>query len=56
MASVFFAMLAYLNGQTLVTTLAASILGRRCRLPCAGISSQPRIFMGDGGRDVFSAS
>ncbi len=27
MASVFFAMLAYLNGQTLVTTLAAAVLG-----------------------------
>jgi len=27
MASVFFAMLAYLHGQTLVTTLAAAVLG-----------------------------
>jgi len=48
MASVFFAMLAYLNGQTLVTTLAASILGA-----AAGFlrwNFKPaKIFMGDGG-------
>src|SRR5260221_10677087 len=48
MASVFFAMLAYLNGQTLVTTLPASILGA-----AAGFlrwNFKPaKIFMGDGG-------
>jgi UDP-GlcNAc:undecaprenyl-phosphate GlcNAc-1-phosphate transferase len=48
MASIFFAMLAYLNGQTLVTTLAAAILGA-----AAGFlrwNFKPaKIFMGDGG-------
>jgi UDP-GlcNAc:undecaprenyl-phosphate GlcNAc-1-phosphate transferase len=48
MASVFFATLAYLNGQTLVTTLAASVLGA-----AAGFlrwNFKPaKIFMGDGG-------
>src|SRR6201987_5305297 len=48
MASVFFAMLAYLNGQSLVTTLAASVLGA-----AAGFlrwNFKPaKIFMGDGG-------
>ena len=48
MAAVFFAMLAYLNGQTLVTTLAASVLGA-----AAGFlrwNFKPaKIFMGDGG-------
>jgi UDP-GlcNAc:undecaprenyl-phosphate/decaprenyl-phosphate GlcNAc-1-phosphate transferase len=48
MASVFFGMLAYLNGQTLVTTLAASVLGA-----AAGFlrwNFKPaKIFMGDGG-------
>jgi UDP-GlcNAc:undecaprenyl-phosphate/decaprenyl-phosphate GlcNAc-1-phosphate transferase len=48
MASVFFAMVAYLNGQTLVTTLAAAILGG-----AAGFlrwNFKPaKIFMGDGG-------
>ncbi|HUL32411.1 MAG TPA: MraY family glycosyltransferase [Candidatus Eisenbacteria bacterium] len=48
MASVFFAALAYLNGQTLVTTLAASVLGA-----AAGFlrwNFKPaKIFMGDGG-------
>ena len=48
MASVFFAMLAYLNGQTLVTTLAASVLGA-----AAGFlrwNFKPAtFFMGDGG-------
>jgi len=47
MASVFFAMLAYLNGQTLV-----SVLRRRCWAAAgfrAGISSPHKIFMGDGG-------
>jgi len=48
MASVFFAILAYLNGQTLVATLAASVLGA-----AAGFlrwNFKPaKIFMGDGG-------
>jgi UDP-GlcNAc:undecaprenyl-phosphate GlcNAc-1-phosphate transferase len=48
MASIFFAMLAYLNGQTLVTTLAAAVLGA-----AAGFlhwNFKPaKIFMGDGG-------
>jgi UDP-GlcNAc:undecaprenyl-phosphate/decaprenyl-phosphate GlcNAc-1-phosphate transferase len=47
-ASVFFALLAYLNGQTLVTTLAAAVLGA-----AAGFlrwNFKPaKIFMGDGG-------
>ena len=48
MASVFFATLAYLNGHTLVTTLAAAVLGA-----AAGFlrwNFKPaKIFMGDGG-------
>jgi len=48
MASVFFAMLAYLNGQTLVSVLAAAVLGA-----AAGFlrwNFKPaKIFMGDGG-------
>jgi UDP-GlcNAc:undecaprenyl-phosphate GlcNAc-1-phosphate transferase len=48
MASVFFAMIAYLNGQTLVATLAAAVLGA-----AAGFlrwNFKPaKIFMGDGG-------
>ena len=48
MASVFFAMLAYLNGQTVVTILAAATLGA-----AAGFlrwNFKPaKIFMGDGG-------
>jgi UDP-GlcNAc:undecaprenyl-phosphate GlcNAc-1-phosphate transferase len=48
MASVFFAMIAYLNGQTIVTTLAAATLGA-----AAGFlrwNFKPaKIFMGDGG-------
>jgi UDP-GlcNAc:undecaprenyl-phosphate GlcNAc-1-phosphate transferase len=48
MASAFFAMLAYLNGQTLVTTLAAAVLGA-----AAGFlrwNFKPaKILMGDGG-------
>jgi UDP-GlcNAc:undecaprenyl-phosphate GlcNAc-1-phosphate transferase len=48
MASIFFALIAYLNGQTLVTTLAAAILGA-----AAGFlrwNFKPaKIFMGDGG-------
>jgi UDP-GlcNAc:undecaprenyl-phosphate/decaprenyl-phosphate GlcNAc-1-phosphate transferase len=48
MASIFFVMLAYLNGQTVVTTLAAATLGA-----AAGFlrwNFKPaKIFMGDGG-------
>ena len=48
MASVFFAMLAYLNGQALVSVLAAAVLGA-----AAGFlrwNFKPaKIFMGDGG-------
>jgi UDP-GlcNAc:undecaprenyl-phosphate GlcNAc-1-phosphate transferase len=48
MASIFFAMIAYLNGQTIVTTLAAATLGA-----AAGFlrwNFKPaKIFMGDGG-------
>ncbi len=48
MASVFFVIIAYLNGQTLVTTLAAAVLGA-----AAGFlrwNFKPaKIFMGDGG-------
>lgn len=48
MASAFFALLAYLNGQTVVTTLAAATLGA-----AAGFlrwNFKPaKIFMGDGG-------
>ena len=48
MASAFFAIIAYLNGQTLVTTLAAAVLGA-----AAGFlrwNFKPaKIFMGDGG-------
>jgi UDP-GlcNAc:undecaprenyl-phosphate GlcNAc-1-phosphate transferase len=48
MASVFFALIAYLNGQTLITTLAAAVLGA-----AAGFlrwNFKPaKIFMGDGG-------
>jgi UDP-GlcNAc:undecaprenyl-phosphate GlcNAc-1-phosphate transferase len=48
MASVFFALLAYLNGQTVVTMLAAATLGA-----AAGFlrwNFKPaKIFMGDGG-------
>lgn len=48
MASIFFALLAYLNGQTLVSVLAAAVLGA-----AAGFlrwNFKPaKIFMGDGG-------
>src|SRR5271166_3453827 len=48
MAAEFFALLAYLNGQTVVTTLAAAVLGA-----AAGFlrwNFKPaKIFMGDGG-------
>jgi len=48
MAAIFFAMIAYLNGQTVVTTLAAATMGA-----AAGFlrwNFKPaKIFMGDGG-------
>src|ERR1700732_4137157 len=48
MASVFFAMLAYLNGQTLVTTLAAAVLGAATGFLRWNFKPA-KIFMGDGG-------
>jgi UDP-GlcNAc:undecaprenyl-phosphate GlcNAc-1-phosphate transferase len=48
MASVFFAMLAYLNGQTLVTILAASVLGAATGFLRWNFKPA-KIFMGDGG-------
>jgi UDP-GlcNAc:undecaprenyl-phosphate GlcNAc-1-phosphate transferase len=48
MASVFFAILAYLNGQTLVTTLAAAVLGAATGFLRWNFKPA-KIFMGDGG-------
>src|SRR5499427_10135514 len=48
MASVFFTMLAYLNGQTLVTVLAASVLGAATGFLRWNFKPA-KIFMGDGG-------
>src|SRR5580704_14878731 len=48
MASIFFAMLAYLNGQTLVTTLAAAVLGGATGFLRWNFEPA-KIFMGDGG-------
>jgi UDP-GlcNAc:undecaprenyl-phosphate/decaprenyl-phosphate GlcNAc-1-phosphate transferase len=48
MASIFFAMLAYLNGQTWVTTLAAAILGAATGFLRWNFKPA-KIFMGDGG-------
>src|SRR5467141_2502514 len=48
MASVFFAMLAYLNGQTLVTVLAAADLGAATGFLRWNFKPA-KIFMGDGG-------
>jgi UDP-GlcNAc:undecaprenyl-phosphate GlcNAc-1-phosphate transferase len=48
MASIFFAMLAYLNGQTLVTTLAAAVLGAASGFLRWNFKPA-KIFMGDGG-------
>jgi UDP-GlcNAc:undecaprenyl-phosphate GlcNAc-1-phosphate transferase len=48
MASVFFALLAYLNGQTLVTTLAAAVLGAATGFLRWNFKPA-KIFMGDGG-------
>jgi len=48
MASIFFAMLAYLHGQTLVATLAASVLGASAGFLRWNFKPA-KIFMGDGG-------
>ena len=48
MASVFFAFLAYLNGQTLVTILAAAVLGAATGFLRWNFKPA-KIFMGDGG-------
>ncbi len=48
MASIFFAMLAYLNGQTVVTTLAAAVLGAATGFLRWNFKPA-KIFMGDGG-------
>lgn len=48
MASVFFAMLAYLNGQTVVTMLAAATLGAATGFLRWNFKPA-KIFMGDGG-------
>jgi UDP-GlcNAc:undecaprenyl-phosphate GlcNAc-1-phosphate transferase len=48
MASIFFAMLAYINGQTLVTTLAAAVLGAATGFLRWNFKPA-KIFMGDGG-------
>src|SRR6202795_3704137 len=47
-ASIFFALLAYLNGQTLVTTLAATVLGAATGFLRWNFKPA-KIFMGDGG-------
>jgi UDP-GlcNAc:undecaprenyl-phosphate GlcNAc-1-phosphate transferase len=48
MASIFFATLAYLNGQTWVATLAAAILGAATGFLHWNFTPA-KIFMGDGG-------
>jgi UDP-GlcNAc:undecaprenyl-phosphate GlcNAc-1-phosphate transferase len=48
MSSIFFAMIAYLNGQTLVTTLAAAVLGAATGFLRWNFKPA-KIFMGDGG-------
>src|ERR1700737_592466 len=48
MASFFFALLAYLTGQTLVTTLAAAVLGAETGFFRWNFNPS-KIFMGDGG-------
>ncbi len=48
MASFFFAMLSYLNGQTLVTILAAAVLGAATGFLRWNFKPA-KIFMGDGG-------
>src|SRR5438445_7135255 len=48
MCSLFFALLAYINGQTLVTTLAAAVLGAATGFLRWNFKPA-KIFMGDGG-------
>jgi UDP-GlcNAc:undecaprenyl-phosphate GlcNAc-1-phosphate transferase len=48
MASIFFVLLAYLNGQTLVTTLGAAVLGAATGFLRWNFKPA-KIFMGDGG-------
>ncbi len=48
MSSVFFALLAYINGQTLVMTLAAAVLGAATGFLRWNFEPA-KIFMGDGG-------
>lgn len=48
MASIFFAIVAYLNGQTIVTTLAAATLGAATGFLRWNFKPA-KIFMGDGG-------
>src|SRR5262249_847973 len=48
MASVLFALVAYLNGQTLVTVLAAAVLGAATGFLRWNFKPA-KIFMGDGG-------
>ena len=48
MSSIFFAMIAYLNGQTLVATLAAAVLGGATGFLRWNFKPA-KIFMGDGG-------
>src|SRR6201987_2550813 len=48
MAATFFALLAYLNGQVLVTVLAAAVLGAACGFLRWNFKPA-KIFMGDGG-------
>jgi len=48
MASMFFAMVAYLNGQTVVTVLAAAVLGAATGFLRWNFKPA-KIFMGDGG-------
>src|SRR5262249_47493867 len=52
MASIFFAMLAYLSGQNLVTTLAAAVLGASTGFLRWNFKPA-KIFMGDGGAMVL---
>src|SRR5258705_12966840 len=47
MASAFFALLAYLNGQILVTVLAAAVLGAGAGFLCWNFKAG-KIFFGDG--------
>jgi UDP-GlcNAc:undecaprenyl-phosphate GlcNAc-1-phosphate transferase len=48
MAAAFFALLSYLNGQVLVTVLAAAVLGAACGFLRWNFKPA-KIFMGDGG-------